>query len=162
MADLRQHFERMGFSNVTTFIASGNVIFDARARSTPKLEATIERGLLAELGYDVSTFIRTLPDLDRVARCRPFAEAVLGRKGSSLYVIFVSELVSGRTRRKLQALRTDKDNFHANGREIYWYCRGTLSESLVNSGQLAKTVGVPMTMRNLTSVRKLVARYRDA
>ena len=39
MDDLRRHFVSMGLSDVQTFIASGNVIFESPARSTARLEA---------------------------------------------------------------------------------------------------------------------------
>jgi len=162
MSDLRDHFEAMAFTGVSTFIASGNVVFDSPGTSTRKLEATIERGLKASLGYEVGTFIRTLPELEAVAAYRPFPAAMLTAAGSSLYVMFLAEPVPGSTRRRLQALRTDLDDFHARGREVYWYCRGKLTDSLVNSTALSKAIGAPTTMRNVTSLRKLVAKYRDA
>ena len=42
MHHLRELFESLGFSNVETFIASGNVIFDSPAEDTRKLEQRIE------------------------------------------------------------------------------------------------------------------------
>jgi uncharacterized protein (DUF1697 family) len=48
---LRHLFETLGLSNVETFIASGNVIFDSPSRNTKTLEKKIERHLLEKLGY---------------------------------------------------------------------------------------------------------------
>ena len=45
MDALRGHFAAAGFANVETFIASGNVIFDTRAKAGPALEAKIEAAL---------------------------------------------------------------------------------------------------------------------
>ena len=58
MADLREQFTVLGFTNVTTFIASGNVRFSSRAENTTALEAQIETHLAAHLGFAVDTFIR--------------------------------------------------------------------------------------------------------
>ncbi len=58
MADLREPFTVLGFTNVKTFIASGNVRFSSRAENTTALEAQIETHLAAHLGFAVDTVIR--------------------------------------------------------------------------------------------------------
>jgi Protein of unknown function (DUF1697) len=59
MAALRAQFEALGFSNVETFIASGNVIFEAASRDSAALHRKIEAHLAKSLGHEVSTFVRT-------------------------------------------------------------------------------------------------------
>lgn len=157
MADLRRYFERMPFEDVETFIASGNVIFRARSRNTRKLESEIAGRLEAILGYEVATFVRTPAELDRVAARRVFPAAQVDVPGSSVYVIFVAEPPDSAARRRLQALRTDIDDFRAQGREIYRYCRGRLLDSFVGGRDLATAIGQPATSRNVTTVRRLVA-----
>ena len=71
MEMLRAYFEALGLSNVETFIASGNVIFESRAK-LELLQARIEHHLHASLGYEVATFIRTLAEVHAVSRYRPF------------------------------------------------------------------------------------------
>lgn len=63
MDELHGHFEAMGFDGVATYLASGNVILDVASRDPTAVEADIETGLEARLGYDVDTFVRTLPEL---------------------------------------------------------------------------------------------------
>ena len=72
MAVLRGHFESLGFSNVETFIASGNVIFDSRARPAA-LQKMIEARLQESLGYEVATFIRTTAEVEAVSKYQPFS-----------------------------------------------------------------------------------------
>jgi uncharacterized protein (DUF1697 family) len=50
MDRLRQLFESLGFSNVETFIASGNVIFESSSRNAKNLEAKIEKALIRSAG----------------------------------------------------------------------------------------------------------------
>ena len=69
---LRRAFEALGFSGVSSFIASGNIIFDTPARNTSALEERIERGLLQVLGLDATPFIRTGPELSRIASFKAF------------------------------------------------------------------------------------------
>ena len=57
--ELRAEFEALGFEDVATFRASGNVIFAAPRQSEGALTKTIERGLGEALGYEVPVFLRS-------------------------------------------------------------------------------------------------------
>jgi uncharacterized protein (DUF1697 family) len=59
MSDLRALFESLGFASVSTFIASGNVVFDTAACDAPRLQTRIERRLGEALGYRVPASIRS-------------------------------------------------------------------------------------------------------
>ena len=59
------------------------------------------------------------------------------------------------------ALRTPADDFHVHEREIYWLCRTRISESAFSGGLLEKTIGLPATMRNISTVSKLAAKYGE-
>jgi uncharacterized protein (DUF1697 family) len=72
MESLRQVFESLGFSKVTTFIASGNVVFETRTKNIKSLEKKIEKRLRDTLGYEVATFTRTDAELAEIAKYKPF------------------------------------------------------------------------------------------
>jgi uncharacterized protein (DUF1697 family) len=158
MDQLRTLVTALDFANVATYIASGNVIFETPETSTQTLEAQMERHLQQALGYEVTTFIRTTSELAAIADYVPFPAADQDAHG--LYISFLKVPLSDEVQQKLLALRTVTDGFHVHGCEFYWLCRTRLSESPLFSGTLlAKTVGMPTTMRNVTTVRKLAAKY---
>jgi uncharacterized protein (DUF1697 family) len=159
MDRLRELFESLGLSNVETFIASGNVIFDSPATNTQMLEKEIEDHLGGSLGYEVATFIRSASELGEIASYRPFEASELDREGNSLYIAFLRSPPGGEAREKLSDFRTEIDDFHVHGREVYWLCRKRMSESAFSGALLEKTVGMPATMRNATTIRKLAAKY---
>ena len=159
MDRLRELFEALGLSNVETFIASGNVIFDAPAESAKTLEQKIESHLQESLGYEVATFIRSVSELADIASYRPFATSELDHEGNSLYIAFLPAPPDGEAHQRLFAFRTDIDDFHVHEREVYWLCRKKSSESAFSSALLEKTIGMPATIRNATTVRKLAAKY---
>jgi uncharacterized protein (DUF1697 family) len=154
---LRRVFEEIGHSRVETFIASGNVIFEAPSRNAAALERAIERGLEEALGYEVATFIRSPAELAAVGRFRPFPEA--GVDGATLWVGFLSETPAAQAVRSLQALPSGVDDFRVRGRELYWRIRGGFSDSKLSGAKLEKLLGVKATFRNVTTVRKLAAKY---
>lgn len=69
-ADLRAAFEAMGFANVKTLLASGNVVFEAQAE--PDLAARIEAGLEQKFGFEIGTVIRTHDALQAMVDAAPF------------------------------------------------------------------------------------------
>ena len=154
---LRSFFVALDFTDVETFIASGNVLFASPIRSAPKLEQMIERHLKKELGYDVDTFLRTRAEVAAVAASRPFG-AAHDDETTTINVCFCKEPPSAADARRLEAIRTDVDEFKVIGREFYWLCRIKMSESKVWELPQMKTVSLPnATMRNQRTVQKLAA-----
>jgi len=159
MGHLRKLFSSLGFSNVETFIASGNVIFESPAKNAQTLEKKIEVHLQKSLGYEVATFIRSASELAAIAQYKPFTASELDAEGTSLYIAFLPAPPNGESQQKLMAFRTEADDLHVHEREIYWLCRKKISESVFSGALLEKTMGMPATMRNSTTVKKLGAKY---
>jgi uncharacterized protein (DUF1697 family) len=158
MAVLRQAFEEMGFAEVETFIASGNVGFGTTERAVARIEARIERGLAEQFGFDIAVFVRTRRELASIADVQPFTSAAV-RDWKSLYVCFAKDDYSRPAARAIEALATEHDRFAVDGREVYWLCRTSVTGSLVPPGRLGKALGLH-TNRNMKTVRRLAAKYR--
>lgn len=158
MDRLRQIFESLDFSNVETFIASGNVVFETMAGDTTALEARIAAELQAALGYEVATFIRTAAELARIAAYSPFPQSQLDT-AQALNIAFLAGPLDAESVRKLMALKTEIDDFTTHEREIYWLCRKKQSESTFSNAILEKTLGRQATLRGANTVQKLAAKY---
>ena len=156
---LRQLFVAMKFSNVETFIASGNVIFDSTSKNARALERKIEDYLQETLGYEVATFVRLTSELADVAYYKPFREAKLNEDGNVLYIAFVADRPSDISKDKLLSLTTEVDEFHIYGREVYWLRHRMNGESKFSGALLEKTLGMPATLRNSTTVKKIASKY---
>ena len=87
MTDLKTAFERAGCRNVRTFIASGNVVFEAPAKLPAALKTRIARELLALFGKEPGVCYRTLDELDALIAANPFGTAAAD-KALKLYVAF--------------------------------------------------------------------------
>jgi uncharacterized protein (DUF1697 family) len=156
---LRSLFEGVGFANVETFIASGNVIFDSKTRNTTSLEQKIEKHLRKTLGYEVRTFVRATSELAEVAKYQSFSKAELNAAGNSLYVGFLAAEPSKEAGKKVLSLSGPTNDFVVHGRELYWLIRTSFSESAVSGALLEKTLGVPATFRNVNTLRRITAKY---
>jgi len=159
MDDLRALFELSGFSNVETFIASGNVLFEASSKGGNALEKKIESRLREALGYEVATFIRTEAELRAIAAYRPFPPSLL-EAAAAFNLAFLKEPPDDPSQQRVRALRTPIDDFHIRGRELYWLCRKKQSESTFSNAVLERTLGKPSTLRGVETIQKVAAKYR--
>lgn len=161
MEDLRALFAALSFTNVDTFIASGNVIFTAAGTPTADaLEKQIEQRLRDVLGYAVATFLRTPAELVGIASSVPFPASDVAVAGhNTVHVGFLRRPPDAALATHLTDLNTTYDTFGVGAREMYWLCRGKTTNSLVKWPAVEKALRLDVTMRNLTTVRKLTEKY---
>ena len=155
---LRHLFESLGFSNVETFIASGNVVFETTSKDAQALVREIEDRLREALGYEVATFIRTGAELAAVASYEPFSRPDLDG-AVALNIAFLADVLDHESSQKLMSLRADIDDFHVRGREVYWLCRRKQGGSKISNAVLEKALGQKSTLRGANTVKKMAAKY---
>lgn len=88
MADLRTVFTDLGFDDVTTVLASGNVLFSSDSTDVAGLKATIEAALRSVFGYEAWVFVLSTATLGRIVESYPFDAQ---REGWHPYVVFTAE-----------------------------------------------------------------------
>lgn len=162
MERLRAIFAALGFSDVKTVIASGNVVFRSAARNPRRLESTIEGRLQVELGYEVRTFIRSARELAETAAYRPFPEADVNAEDASVFVLFLPAELDAAARKTVAAFASPVDRFQVHRRELFWLCRVRMLESGFSAARLEKALGIRTTARNLTTVRRITALCAEA
>ena len=153
MDRLRALFETIPLANVSTFIASGNVLFDSK-RPPEVLERAIEKKLKTALGYDVAAMVRSAGEVSAVVE---YVERHgMGPSSTvTLYVGFLKTAPLGEAARSVAALSTDQDTLSVSGRELYWRCCTSFSQSTIVGANLEKLLNIPATFRNFSTVRKL-------
>ena len=107
MDHLKNLFEKMGFENVETFIASGNVVFETKSKGVDAIKKKIEKELEKSLGYKVATFIRTTKELKEIAEHKPFTEFDLNNKQNSFYIGFLDNQPDKDSQKKILALSNE-------------------------------------------------------
>lgn len=90
MDDLGKAFETLGFRNVKTVLASGNVVFEAPEQPAAALSERIMRKLREAFGRDILVIVRPIEDLIELERRQPF-RGIMATPGTRLIVMFLSE-----------------------------------------------------------------------
>ncbi len=156
--ELRAEFEGLGFADVATFRASGNVIFGATRQGESALTKRIEHGLGEALGYEVPVFLRSCAEVAAIAAREPFpAKAVEASKGK-LQVSLLARKPSAAARREVLALAGDDDLLALAGRELYWLPSGGLLESGLDLKAIEAALGSD-TRRTMGTIEQIAAKH---
>src|SRR4051794_39403976 len=157
--DLRACFETVGLEEVSTFRASGNVIFDAPARdSVAKVTKLAEEGLERSLGFEVVVFLRSAAEARKMAGHEPFEPKLVQASKGKLQVDLLLKKPTSAKRKKVLALATDQDRLAFGPRELYWLPSGGTLESELDLKTISDLIG-PSTRRTQGTVEQIAAKY---
>ncbi len=149
-----------GASDVSTFIASGNLLFGpgGLGRNRATQERALEAAFEAELGFGSEVFVRDRAHLAALADGNPWSGEVDVDSGT-YNVGFLRSPLDEEAATALMALATAEDHLATSGEELHWHTVGKMSESvLFDRPTINQVIGVPVTMRNIRTVRRLVAK----
>jgi uncharacterized protein (DUF1697 family) len=152
--DLCAPFQALDLEDVTTFRASGNVIFDGPRESATKLAKRIEERLAVDLGFTRAvTFIRTAAEMRALAEDDPIPRA----PGEKLHVLFCLKKPPA----SVLDYATPTDPLAIGKKELYWGPDGRMIDSEIDLKAIEKLIG-PMTMRTKDTVDQIAARWFSA
>jgi uncharacterized protein (DUF1697 family) len=155
-AQLTAAFESLGFEDVSTFRASGNVIFEAPGRAKPK-GSEIEKALQSELGFEVAVFLRSADQLAKVADFEPFTAKQRKASTGKLQVAFLLKRPSKGKAKEALGLAGPKDPLAIEGTELFWLPAGNMRDSELNLRKLEALIG-PWTMRTMGTTEQMAAK----
>ncbi len=157
--ELRRHFEEIGFEEVATFRASGNVTFaTARREAEGKLARRVEAELGERLGYEVPVFLRSVAEVAAIAAREPFDAAAVEKSKGKLQVSFLAKKPGAAAKKEALAAATDEDLLAIAGRELYWLPSGGISESELDLKAIEAALG-PGTIRTMGTVEQIAAKH---
>jgi uncharacterized protein (DUF1697 family) len=154
MAELRDLLAGLGYSDVRTFLQSGNAVLTSKEKGG-RLERRLERELATKLGLETQVFVRTRDELADVIERNPLGD--VADNPSRYMVSFLSAEPDRKVVRELAAVDVAPERFVISGREVYaWYPDG-FRNSRLGKVLTEKRLGVSATARNWNTVTKLLA-----
>lgn len=150
MVELKRMFEELGYTNVKTYINSGNVVFESED-NVETLQARIEQGITETFGLTISVILRTASEWERIVATCPFSMEVL-TEGQSIHLTLLQTAPTQEVLEKLPEVEQQSDEYLVDGREIYFLYRQSILDSKLTKKFLKL---VPQTARNWKTVMKL-------
>jgi uncharacterized protein (DUF1697 family) len=154
MIDLKVCFEEMGFTNVVTYIQSGNVVFNSEQSEMPDLSGQIESQLSERFNYHSKIVLFTQEKLVKIISEAP---TEFGTKPDEYRydVIFLREPFSSKEVLSTLKIREGVD-FVTAGDGVLYFSRLSSNSS---QSQMTKIIGTPiykeMTIRNWNTTVKI-------
>lgn len=154
MDDIKSCFEEiLGIHNVTTYVQSGNVLFEIADTEDAVLRRIIEKQLTEKLGHPVTAIIRRIEDLKNIVKNNPFTTIKTEEK-IKLYVTFLSDFPAYDVRGSLGVYSNDAEYARVVHREVYVYSNN-YGKTCFSNSFIEKKLGLEATTRNWSTVNKL-------
>jgi uncharacterized protein (DUF1697 family) len=155
MSDLRALFEELGFSEVTTFIQSGNVIFYSDDPDTKRLEQQIEIGIEKIYGFLVPVIVITKSKIEKILAENPFKPEPEG-DDSKIYYVFLKDVPKKEAKESLEGLKFENERFFISNDFIYLKCLIGMGNAKLNNNLFEQKLSVKATTRNHKTTKKLM------
>jgi uncharacterized protein (DUF1697 family) len=154
-AEIVAAVEQAGFTDVETYINTGNVRFDTTMRSRARIEAALEKAFEARAGFAVPTVVFTQAELREIAEdAKRFAD---GRE-SRHYVSLLKQAPTAAQVRAIEASSSAEEVARVGGRAVHLLIGPNYHEANLTNAVVEKHIGVA-TNRNLTVIRALAEKW---
>lgn len=155
MDALKQLFVSLGFTEVSTYIQSGNVVFQALQKSTDYWSQHIHDAILNTFGLDIPTLTLTLDELQQVAAAQPWA-ADSEKDRAFFHVTFLEKMPQEALLAKIEKEKYLPDEWKCIGKAIYLYCPNGYGNTKLSNTFLENKLKVPATTRNWRTTLELI------
>lgn len=155
---LKKMFAEMGFSDVRTYIQSGNVLFGSDD-DADAISGQIKDRFPAVFGFECAVMLRSRDEIERIITSLPFTDSEIAAAEAAsaevehLYVYTLDKPPAQDDVLRLQNTYSGPDLLRCGGREIYLLCHQSVRDSKL-AASLTK-LQLPMTARNWKTMNKL-------
>jgi uncharacterized protein (DUF1697 family) len=151
MPELRELAVELGYTDVATYINSGNLIF-ASAKRPEDLEREIAAAIERRFGARIDVAVRTAAQLREIVDRNPYPDG----SPSQVTVAFLTKPPPAEAKQQVAQVATEAEPFSFAGSEVYVNYTNGLGRSKL-AEKFSSIIGVSSTVRNLNTVTKVLA-----
>jgi uncharacterized protein (DUF1697 family) len=156
MTDLRGLAEELGYSEVRTFLQSGNLVFHTGSRPTAELEAGLENAARDRFGLTTDFIVRTAEEMGAIRLHNPFPDEAQSDP-AHLVTVFLKERPAPGSERRLRAAVDGPERARLVGPHAYIVYPEGIGRSRLTLPVIERQLGARGTGRNWNTVTKLAA-----
>jgi uncharacterized protein (DUF1697 family) len=154
MTELKEIYESLGYSQVTTYVQSGNIVFDCANREVSSIAGAIEKEIARYFGFSVGVIVRHSDDFRRIINNNPFI-AQRNEDPERLHVTFLAASPAAAVLNNLTAPAGTTDEYFLRSSEIYLFCPNGYGRTRLSNTFFEKKLQVLATTRNWKTVNAL-------
>jgi uncharacterized protein (DUF1697 family) len=154
MADLRQIATDLGYTDVATYVQSGNLVLTATPGKPAEIEQAISSAVHRALGLTIDVIVRTRTQLAAVVDANPFPDHT--DDPTKLHVSFLTGQPPAAARKACDPDEFDPERFEFGDRCVYLWHPDGVGRSKMATAPWAKRLGVKGTGRNWRTVITLL------
>jgi uncharacterized protein (DUF1697 family) len=151
MPELRQMAEELGYTDVATYINSGNLLF-VSTKKAAALEQEISAAISKRFGTSIDVAVRTPAQLRKILADNPYPDG----SPSQVTVAFLTKAAPAGAKEKVAAMATEAEPFTFAGSEVYVHYSNGMGRSKL-AEKFSSVIGVSSTVRNINTVTKVLA-----
>ncbi len=153
MKSLSGTLEAEGFSQIRTYIQSGNVVFQSRTGTAGSLATRIARAVAQAHGFAPKVFVLAVSDLQRAVAANPFSAGEA--EPNRLHLFFLAEKPESADLGALNRLRAGREMFEIRGKVFYLYAPDGMGTSKLGAAA-ERHLGADATARNWRTLSALL------
>lgn len=158
MDALKTTLEAVGFTNVETYIQSGNVFVETEEESAFGVGFKIKQEIFKTFGHDVPTIVIGKNDLELCFKNNPFFKQK-DVDTKKLYVAFISKELSSSAINELKISQFKPDEAVIDGNKIFIKYDVGAGKTRLDQKYIEKKLNVTATIRNWNTVTKLLEMF---
>lgn len=153
MADLRDSMSKLGLKEISTYVQSGNIIFDADEKEEKTLASSIEAQILKDFSFEVPCMVKTSAYFEEVLANNDFLQQ--GKDPKRCYVTFLEKKPDESLVTAIDQNEYDPEAFILIGDLVYFFSPEGYGRAKMNNNFFEQKLKVKATTRNWNSVNKL-------
>lgn len=161
MEDLKKVYEELGYKKITTYIQSGNVIFQSADHLSDKeLAEIIGKAISEKYGYEVPVLARTVEEMEATLINNPFLRDK-NLDQEKMHVTFLAELPEKEYLESIRKYDYSPERFEIVGKDVFLYCPNGYGTSKLSNNFIENKLKVLATTRNWRTVNTLAEMAKE-
>lgn len=154
MAELTSFYQKLEYHNVTTYLQSGNVVFETMQTNTSAIQQQITSGIAQHWGYDVPVMVYPALAWPKIIADNPFS-SIPNFEDTNLYVSFFEKMVQMPDLTKILKNKDEAEEIIFRENLAYLYCPIGYGKTKLNNTFLEKILNTHVTTRNWRTITEL-------
>ena len=156
MEALRQLYTELGYSDIQSYIQSGNIIFRSALSDSHYLEKSIQEKIFEAFGWNVPVLVLSSEELKTTLVNNPFVKDEL-KNPAFMHLTFLSGIPDKTNLEKIHAGYYLPDEFYISGKTIYLYCPSGYGNTKLSNTFFENKLKLSATTRNLKTSSVLLS-----